>query len=217
MKFSAVIWDLDGTLLDTSEGVLRSVSYTVKAISGPHLSSGQMEQFIGPPIKQSLMRFCGLDEKTAIRAVKVFRDRYSTVDLLRARVYPGVFSVLRALQRTGVKIGVATYKRADYALRLLQETGIAAYCHSVKGADFDNKKTKQDILVECLNELGVHDLSQAVLIGDSEYDASGAAQANVSFLAVTYGYGFKTVEDVMAFPHIGVVDTAIRLLDFLSE
>lgn len=218
MKYEAVIWDLDGTLMNTSEGVLRSVAYTIETLGQPPLPREKMERFIGPPIVQSFVKICNMNPEQAAHAADIFRMRYSTVDLMAAIVYPGIFDVLKQLKQSDVKIGVATYKREDYARKLLEEKGISDYCQSTRGADFENRKTKQDILLECLEELraGSRQPLKAVLIGDTEHDASGAYQAGVPFLAVTYGYGFRTPEDVNQFAHIGVAEKPDDLMKFLK-
>ena len=119
--YKAVVFDLDGTLMDTAPGVLQAVRYTVQAMGMPALDTDTILKFIGPPVRQSFIDFCGLSQEQAVQATKIFRDRYSTVDLYGAIVYDGIFDVLGRLQSKKIKIGVATYKREDYAVKLLQK------------------------------------------------------------------------------------------------
>lgn len=213
--YKAVVFDLDGTLMDTAPGVLQAVRYTVQAMGMPALDTDTILKFIGPPVRQSFIDFCGLSQEQAVQATKIFRDRYSTVDLYGAIVYDGIFDVLGRLQSKKIKIGVATYKREDYAVKLLQKKGIADYCQSMCGADDKGLKTKQDILQECICALGIERNDQAILVGDTLHDSAGAAKAGAGFIAVTYGYGFKHAEEVPKEKGLlGVADAPKAILDF---
>lgn len=192
----AVLFDLDGTLLDTSAGVVAAVAFAVDEMGLPSLTIDEMRSFIGPPAKASFRRIYGLNESQATVATAIFRERYSKVDLLKASVYGGIFELLDWLKANKIPVSVATYKRQDYAKILLEEKGIAKYCVSIHGADDKDVKTKRDIVEDCVQALRVGDRSKSVLVGDSAHDFNGAKETGVSFLAVTYGYGYKQPGDV---------------------
>ena len=216
MRFSTVVFDLDGTLLDTAPGVVKAVEYTIKKIGHPPLSNETILKFIGPPIKDSLMKYCNLTELLAAEATAIFRNRYSTVDLYQADPYEGVFDMLKKIKNDGSKIGVATYKREDYAIKLLEQKGIAVYCQSIKGADEHGIKSKQDILEDCIRALHTDKPQDAVLVGDTIHDAEGALHAGTFFIGVTYGYGFTCKEDVPSSEFLlGVADTPHGVLRIL--
>lgn len=216
MQLSTVVFDLDGTLMDTAPGVLKAVEYTVQKIGKPALNRNTILKFIGPPVKQSLMKYCNLSESLAVEATAIFRTRYSTVDLYGADVYRGIFDVLDTLKKRAVKIGVATYKREDYAIKLLEQKGVASYCQSIKGADDRGVKSKQDILEECVRELQTSSPQNAVLVGDTLHDAEGALKAGCYFIGVTYGYGFTCKEDIPLTNNLlGAANTPYDILQFL--
>lgn len=186
--YRGVIFDLDGTLLDTSEGVFSSVRHTVASLGKPALDEATLRTFIGPPVKHSLIRLYGLDEDAANQATEIFRTRYKDHDLLKAEPYAGIRELICALRKGGFKIGVATLKREDYAKTLLEHYHFTEICDSICGSDFDSKMTKADVLNKCLDSLGLAS-SEAVLVGDTSSDGIGAGQAGVDFMAVTYGFG----------------------------
>lgn len=162
--YRGIIFDLDGTLLDTSEGVLSSVRHTIKTMGYRELPEETLLTFIGPPVKRSLMEHYGLDDAEADRATAVFRDQYKNVDLLKARPYDGILPLLDRLKSRGFLIGVATLKREDYALTILEHFGIAERCDLICGSDFASKMQKVDVLHKCLDGLKLSP-KEALLIG----------------------------------------------------
>lgn len=188
-KYQAVLFDLDGTLLDTSEGILSSVKYTIDVMGFEPIDEDYFETFIGPPIQHTLQKIYHLDDTTRDKAAAVFREHYSTVDLCKAKLYDGVLETLAELKLKGIKIAVATYKREDYAKKILDEFGISPFCDWIQGSDFAGELTKADIIELCLQNLNV-DISKVLMVGDTEHDLIGASDAGVGFLAVTYGFGF---------------------------
>ena len=149
--YRGIIFDLDGTLLDTSEGVLSSVRHTIKTMGYRELPEETLLTFIGPPVKRSLMEHYGLDDAEADRATAVFRDQYKNMDLLKARPYDGILPLLERLKSQGFLIGVATLKREDYALTILEHFGIAEHCDLICGSDFASKMQKVDVLISWLS------------------------------------------------------------------
>lgn len=189
--YKGIIFDLDGTLLDTSEGVLASIRHTIKTMNYRELPLDTLLTFIGPPVKRSLIKHYGLTDQEADRATEVFRQQYKSKDLLKARPYNGILDLLKALKDEGFLIGVATLKREDYAHTILEYFGIAELCDLIYGSDFESKMTKTDVLRKCLNGLGL-DPSDALLIGDTSSDGNGAREAGTDFMAVTFGFGYHT-------------------------
>lgn len=206
----AVLFDLDGTLIDTSKGILESVDYTIRHLGLPPLSERTMLHFVGPPIQNSLMRFAGLTTERAQHGANVFRDYYKSTALLQAKVYDGIICLLDYLRQRHIKIGVATYKREDYALTLLQYFGITSYCDVIHGADNENKQTKADIVNLCCEELHC-DRSDIVLIGDTNHDAEGAQKAGIGFIAVTWGFGYKKGDTSVPFPCICIANNPLEI------
>lgn len=211
-NYDAVIFDLDGTLLDTSEGIFRSVSYVIDTLSLPKLSDDVMRTFIGPPIQKSFARVYGMSVEDSAKAAGIFRDRYKETDLLLAKPYDGIFEAIRDLNNAGVRTAVATYKRQDYAEKILKHFGFDRVCNIMCGSDFDGVLTKKDIIENAIKGLQIPDRSRAVMVGDSDNDAIGAGEIRVAFIGVTYGFGFNSAGDVNAYKNIGSADTPSQIV-----
>ena len=206
MAFEAVLFDLDGTLLDTEEGILKSVEYVVQEKGGTPLGQDLLRTFIGPPIQQSFARTFNLDEGDANVWAARFREVYRTEYLLYAKPYEGIFEVLDCLVEAGIMVGVATYKREDYAYRLLESFGFTSYTPHIFGSDMQGKMTKADIIEKTVASLGV--LKEACLmVGDTVHDAQGAYTSGMPFLGVTYGYGFSSENEDISYPCVGFVNS----------
>lgn len=189
--YTTVIFDLDGTLLDTSPGIAAAVRYVIKKLSLSPLDDAKMQQFISlSPIQVSFKRFCGVDDSVAQKCAEAFRTQYLQGDLFKASVYPGMEELLSGLKSKGFKLAVATYKRQDCADALLKRFGLHEYFDIVCGADNDNKLTKTDIMEKCCRALG-SGVNECIMVGDSKHDASAAENLDMDFAAVTYGFGFK--------------------------
>lgn len=193
-KYKAVLFDLDGTLLDTSAGIIKSVDYTIRKMGLHNLSEDQKRSFIGPPIQNSFRSTYSLDDETTALAAGIFRKQYAEVDLFEAQPYDDILDLLSLLKNNQIKIGVATYKRKDYALKILEYFGIADYCDSMRGSDFEGKYTKQMIIELCIDDLNV-EKREVLMVGDTENDRIGAEKAGVDFLGVGYGFGYTPTQN----------------------
>lgn len=210
----AVLFDLDGTLLDTTEGVLESAKFAAKELGYTELPNEIMLKFVGPPIQNSFKEHYGCNEEEAQKAANIFRDYYKNNALFKAQPYSGIFELLENLKNNNIKMAVATYKREDYALTILEHFGFAQYFQSMHGADNFNKLTKADIVDICIEELGA-ECNEVVLVGDTMHDATGAENAGIGFVGVTYGFGFKTYEDVNCYANNGCANTMVELQNIL--
>lgn len=215
-KYDSAIFDVDGTLLDTTEGVLAAVRYTIKAMGLKSLDEETLLTFIGPPIQDSFFNAYGVEGKILQQLTTIFRNRYKEVELFKARPYENIYTVCDTLLNRGVRIAIATYKRQDYAESILKHFGFDKYTSIMYGADQHNKLKKVDIIRKCLDELGAESYLKAVMIGDSSHDAIGAEQSDMDFIGVTYGFGFKTYMDVMENGAVGSADTTMDILNFFK-
>ena len=215
-QFKCVVFDLDGTLLDTSSGLMSAIRYTIDKFGLEPLSEDTMKSLIGPPMQKSFKRVYGFEDDVITEMADVFRNRYKDVELLLATPYDGIYKVFEYLNEAGIIPAIATYKREDYALKLLKHYDFDRYTKYMYGSDMDGRLKKKDIIELSLNAAGVSDYSQALMVGDSDNDATGAAEIGAKFLGVTYGFGFKKREDIFQFDAIGTADTPEGIIDIIS-
>lgn len=216
-KFDCVVFDVDGTLLDTTEGVLSAVQYTIERFGLNPLPDSVLKTFIGPPIQDSFAKAYGLGGDILQQIATVFRNRYKDVDLLKAVPYEGIYDVFENLVQNGIRPAIATYKRQDYAETILKHFHFDRYTDILYGADHENRLKKRDIIEKSLHACSITDYSRAVMIGDSSHDAAGASQIGIRFIGVTYGFEFRTASDVMQYPAVGAARTPLEILNYIYE
>lgn len=210
----AVLFDLDGTLLDTSMGVIESAIFSAKELGYDELPRSIMMNFIGPPIQKSFIKYYRCTMDVAQKAANIFRSYYIDKATNNATVYPGVYEVMEELIRRKIKIAIASYKREDCAIKVLKNFKLDKFCSVIHGADNLNKLMKEDIINICLKELFA-DRKDVVFVGDTKHDAIGAFNAGISFIGVTYGMGFRTKSEVDEYVNIGSVDRIIDILNYI--
>jgi phosphoglycolate phosphatase len=190
LPFSTILFDLDGTLTDSHDGITRCVSYALDRLGYPPLSSSVLRTFIGPPLHGSFIQHCGMDEIQAKEAVAVFRERFGTIGMFENAVYPGIHDLLARLYEAGATMAVATSKAAIYAKQILEYFALAPYFRAIVGSELDGRRTdKSEIIAEVLASLPTVVSEKCIMVGDREHDILGARSHGLPAIAVTYGYG----------------------------
>lgn len=213
--YKTFLFDLDGTLLDTTKGVIEAVKITISELGLEMPSNEILHAFVGPPMQKSFEKYFGMDKETALKSANLFRSNYNKHSLFMATLYEGVLELLSKLQSEDCKIAVATNKSHDNAMAILDKFGILKFCDYALGSDLDGKLTKTNIVNECINKLNADKLT-TVLIGDSTADSKGAYEAGINFIALTCGFGFKSKADLENIPHVAVFSNIKELAVYLS-
>lgn len=211
IRLKCVIFDLDGTLLDTGPGIMESVQHAAEELGFPELEEAQLRSFVGPPLRDSFRRCYGCGAEEAENLTTAYRRYYPKGAMLHADPYEGVFEVCQKLTDEGICLAVATSKPQQFAERVLQHFGFDKYMSIVHGADLEGKLQKADLIRMCVEDAKVRP-EQCLMIGDSEFDAQGAQAASVPFLAVAYGFGDRN--RMAAFPCEGVAETPMDILHY---
>ena len=215
-KYKAVLFDLDGTIMDTSEGILMSIEETAEIMGLKKLEPDVLRTFIGPPIEWSFEDKYDIHGDDLKKAAATFRDRYSNVNLLHAKPYEGIFELFKKLRENGIGTAIATYKKQDYTMKLLEHFGVDKMVDVIYGSDYEGKLKKSDIIDLCIRDLKV-DNSEVLMVGDSKHDATGAEAIGVDFAGVSFGFGFEVQDDINEYKHVIYVDRAMDLFDFIVK
>lgn len=187
------LFDLDGTLTDSSEGIINAIIYALRKKGYDVPERTELVPFIGPPLAESFERYLDLPKGEGQKMVEVYREYFSTRGLFENRVYAGVPAMLSALENAGVKICLATSKPEKFARQILEHFDLDGYFDHVVGATLDGTLgRKSDIIRKVLEDMDVTDCTQAVMVGDREYDIKGAHDSHLDSIGVLYGFGDRT-------------------------
>jgi len=179
-----VLFDLDGTLTQSEEGIWNCARYAAEKMGWPEPGQEILDQFIGPPLVWSFQQLMGMTEEEAIKAQDIYRERYTTKGLFENRVYPGIRMMLRTLKREGTHLGVVTGKPEGSTRRILEHFGLDKWIETVVCTK-DHRAEKEHLIREALPE----DAREAWMVGDRLFDIEGGRKAGIHTLGVTYGYG----------------------------
>lgn len=188
-KQNVILFDLDGTLTDSAEGVIRSVQYMQEKMGFKVWETADLKFIVGPPLMKTFTEDFGMDKETAEKAVVVFRERYSTIGMYENKVYAGVEEMLAALKAKGKRMGVATSKKEELAIEILEHFGIAKYFDVIGGDKREvGRNTKAKVMEYVLEALEA-EKDDVIMVGDRLFDIEGAHTLGVPCIAVEYGYG----------------------------
>ncbi len=191
--FNLILFDLDGTLTDPKIGITKSVQYALDSIGIHEDDIEKLTPFIGPPLKEMFMSYCGVDEQMGDFLVAKYRERFSVTGLFENSIYDGIKELLENLKADGKKIALATSKPQVFSEQILEHFDIKEYFDILVGSELDGNRTnKAEVIKEVIKQSGSSfNIETAVMVGDRMYDIAGAKSAGIRSVGVTYGYGGK--------------------------
>jgi len=192
MRYKAVIFDFDGTICDTGEGIMKSAKYALDCYGYPvPENEKELNYFIGPPLLITFQERFKASPQRAEELVKKFRERYTNTGIYESRLYDGIKNLLSALKNDGIKTGVASSKPQKYIETLLKHFGISECFDCICGVTFAaDCESKASIISRCLKELNIN-AKDALMTGDKSYDIEGAKANLMDSAGVLWGYGTK--------------------------
>jgi phosphoglycolate phosphatase len=213
-KYNNILFDLDGTLTDSAEGVTRSVQHALKKYN-ISATTDELKPFIGPPLHLSFQAVYGFSETEAYQAVEHYRDYYKEKGIFENRLYPGILEMLGNLQQSEYQLFVATSKPTVFARKVLEHFYVDQYFKLIVGSNLDGTRVqKADVIETVLAEAGELSPEITVMVGDREHDIFGARANKLDSIAVSYGYG--PVEELLAAKPLVIVHSVQELSDTLQ-
>lgn len=214
MKYTTILFDLDGTLTDPFEGITKSVRHAAAHFGFEEPDLNSLRHFIGPPLREELRDTYSLTEEESYKAIEIYRERFSTVGLYENKLFDGVPELLSALKQNGATLAIASSKPQEFVKKILIHFGIDNFFDLIVGSEMDGKRTnKSECVAYALKLLGNIDLSKTVMVGDRHHDAYGASDSGIDFVAVSYGFSEDREFDTL--PHVAIADSVSELHNIL--
>ena len=141
--YKVILFDLDGTLTESGEGITKSVQYALERIGKPEPDLEKLKVFIGPPLMEMFMQYAQIDEATAKQAVEIYRERYSVTGIFENAVYPGIENMLAQLEKKGYILAVASSKPEVYVRQILDHFGLTRYFTEIGGSELNGRRTNK--------------------------------------------------------------------------
>ena len=214
MTYSAILFDLDGTIVDSAPGITATLAYTFEQMGLPVPTPSELVAYVGPPILDSFRDLAGFTTEEAQRALSIYRPQYLETGVYDATVYEGVPSVLHAIHTAGIPLSLATSKPELPATLILEHFSLASQFDIITGASADEvRSAKADVVAEAIVRLKAigADLSNPVMVGDREHDVHGAAAHGIPTIFVEWGYG-SPAEQVGTIASVSTAEELQRLL-----
>lgn len=206
-----ILFDLDGTLTDSGEGIINCAILALEHFGLPIPSREALRVIVGPPLDQSFIRF-GVPADRTDEAIRVYRSRYTTVGKFENYPYPGIRETLQALQKAGHRLFVATSKPETMSVEILEKFELAQYFELICGATMDGSRShKADVIAYLLGKVG--SLENVVMVGDTKFDVLGAKEHGIATVGVAWGYG--TREEMLEAGAVAIAEKPEDLLQLV--
>lgn len=228
-----ILFDLDGTVTDSREGITRCVEYALESFGIKENNMSELLNYIGPPLIESFQNFHGLNEKQALQAVDKYRERYRDTGIYENKLFDGMYDCIRQLKSEGKCIALATCKPEIFAKRIIEYFKLSEYFDVVAGSSLDSsRRYKNEVIEEAFSRLmnakGYTDKdseeykeilnemkADAVMVGDRKDDVEGAQKCHIESVGVRFGFANDNELENAGVDYI--VDTPAELLELLQN
>ncbi|RRD94837.1 HAD family hydrolase [Clostridiales bacterium COT073_COT-073] len=189
MKYQYILFDLDGTLTDSAEGITKSMAHALRHFNVEIENLKDLNQFVGPPLEETFIGHYGFSKEESDILSELFRQRFAEKGKFENRLYQGIKELLQALKRSGRKLYVATSKPTIYSKEILDYFEISEYFEDIIGSELNGERTeKADVIAYVLDKHGINK-EKAIMVGDRKYDICGAREHGLNAIGVLYGFG----------------------------
>ncbi|NCD07397.1 MAG: HAD family hydrolase [Spirochaetia bacterium] len=213
-KYKLIIFDFDGTLVDSSPGIYSTANWSVKQLGMKEETDiKQLNKFIGPPLKDCFKLTFNMADELLDKACDIYRDRYFEKGQYEVSVFDGIEMVLKSLKSEGYHLAIATMKYREIVFSMLKNLGLAKYFEYIDGTNIEGTKYKAQILEEILVHFNI-DKEDAILVGDTNHDKLAAKKANIDFLAVSYGFEFDEKTEITS-PMVAIATSPKDILSYI--
>lgn len=217
--YQNLLFDLDGTLTDSAEGITKCVQYGLRKLGIEEPDLQKLYVFIGPPLRDSYMKYYGLTRQQAEEGVEYYRERYTDTGIWENRVYDGMLELLQDLNAAGYRCGMATAKPEVFARRIADRYGLAAELCDISGCGLDGRTDKKSMVIanalEKWNVVTAAEKAQTVLIGDRREDVMAAHANGIPCLGA--GWGFGSLEELEEAGVDGYIKTIADLREYFLK
>lgn len=208
-----ILFDLDGTLTDSGEGIINCAILALEHFGCPIPSREALRVFVGPPLHESFVRH-GVPADKADEAVAIYRSRYIPIGKYENTPYPGIRELLQTLKDEGHTLYVATSKPEQMSVDILEHFDLAKYFDRICGASMDTSRSSKEAVIEYLiRQNGRAD--NMVMVGDTKFDVIGAKHHGIPAIGVSWGYG--QVQEMVDAGAAAIADTMEQLLALLQK
>ena len=216
MRYQSILFDLDGTLTDSKEGILNTLVYTLDQFGVKENRESVLLSFIGPPLKESFINYYNFSDEECAKAIEMYRIHYRTTGVYQNRLFPGVIDFLQVLKNSGFSMAIATAKGEWTANKVAEMFQIKQFFEFITASDMSvNRNHKHQIIELALSRWSDTPKKSIIMVGDRNADIDGARRNGIDSIAVTFGYGAldELTESEPAF----IADSYKSIIKFLTS
>lgn len=212
-----IFFDLDGTLTDSKEGILNCLRYAFEKMGKPVPAEETLLKFIGPPLQDSYMEYCGFTEEEALRGIRLFRERYAPIGKFENAAAPGMPELCARLKEQGFVLALASSKPEEMCVPICEKFGFAPSMTVITGSPPVGDWSKADVIRETMRRLGLTeaDKPSILMVGDRKFDVLGARECGIACVGVEF-FGYAAPGELAEAGAVAVVRTAEELEAFLT-
>jgi phosphoglycolate phosphatase len=214
--YHTILFDLDGTLTDSKEGILKSIQYALQKMNAPVPGDEILTKFIGPPLQDSFMKYCGFTVEQTQQAIALFRERYVPIGKFENAAAPGMPELCAELKKRGYTVALSSSKPEKMCVPICQRFGYTPSMTVIAGSPESGDWSKADVIRETLRRLNLTDADkpEILMVGDRKFDVEGAAECGIACAGVEF-FGYAAPNELEDAGAVMVAKSAEELREFI--